>query len=112
MALPFEDTTRPLVVPQEYLFLNVDYLTHANIHNKLHELSPHFQHILTGPLNKMNYRIILHKYKIYTYPEVMNISAKLSNFLFQKQYKYGPLSKKSEQTLSRKKPKRNKKHLN
>ena len=48
--MPYKDPTRLLIVPQEYLVLNDDYLTHANIPNKVYELFPYFQNILNGPL--------------------------------------------------------------
>ena len=96
--MPYKDPTRPLIVPQEYLVLNDDYLTHANIPTQVHELSPYFHQILSGPLNnnELSYYTTLVQ-KRYTHPELMYIIAKFSTFLFQKQYKYGPLSKKLEQ---------------
>ena len=48
--MPYKNSNRPLVIPQEYLLLNDDYLTPAIIPTHVEELSPYFQNILSGAL--------------------------------------------------------------
>ena len=37
---PYKDLTQPLIVPQEHLILNDDYLIHAKIPSGVQEISP------------------------------------------------------------------------
>ena len=93
--MPYKDPNRPLIIPQEYLILNDDYLTHANMPTLVPELSPYFQKILCGPLTdneRSYYHAVVQLNERYTKSELMYIIAIYSTFVFNKQYKYGPLS--------------------
>ena len=101
LFMSHKDPTRPIIVPQEFLNFNEDYLLHSNIPTDVQELHPYFQKILSGPLNDTEhayYTTLVQKRC--THQELMYIIAKFSPFLYKKQYKYGSLSSKIEQSSS------------
>ena len=98
LFMPYENPNRPLIIPQEYLILNDDYLTPANMPTHVPELSPYFQKIISGPLTENGrsyYQTLVQKR--YTNAKLMYIFAKFFTFLFNKQYKYGPFPSKTTQ---------------
>ena len=91
--MPYKNPNRPLIIPQEFLILNDDYLTPANMPTHVQELSPFFQKILSEPLTNKErsyYHTLVQKR--YTNSELLYIIANFSTFCFNKQYNYGPLS--------------------
>ena len=84
--MPYKDPTRPIVFPHEYLIHNDDYLTHANVSKKAHELSPYFRQILTGPVtdSELSFYTTLVQNGC-THPELRYFIANFSTFLLNKQ---------------------------
>ena len=94
--MPYKNPNRSLVIPQEYLILNDDYILPANIHTNVQVHSPYFHKILAGPLTDNEhsyYRNLVEK--SYSDSEIKYIIANFSStFLFPNQYKYGPITPK------------------
>ena len=83
--LPFNDTSRPLIVPQEYLLHFDDFLLPYNIPTQTVEPLTVIKHLISAPLDDKDksYYTVLSK-QSYSSNELLFISAKVISYMVQK----------------------------
>ena len=83
--LPFKDTSRPLIEPQEYLIHFDDFLSLATFRLKLTVIK---HHLVSSPLDDKvkSYYTALSK-QSYSYNELLFISAKIISYMVQTEQK-------------------------
>ena len=82
--LPFNDTSRPLIVPQEYLIHFDDFLLPCNIPTQSVKPLTVIKHLVSSPLDDKDksYYTALSK-QSYSYNELLFISAKFISYMVQ-----------------------------
>ena len=86
--LPYNNTSRPLVVPQEYLIHYDDFLLPCNIPIEIVKHLTVSKHLVSSPLDDKDrtYYTALYK-KTYSYSELFFISAKNISFMVHAEQK-------------------------
>ena len=86
--LPYNNTSRPLIVPQEYLIHYDDFLLPCNIPTQIAKLLTVIKHLVSSPLDDKDrtYYTALYK-QTYSYNELLFISAKTISFMVQVEQK-------------------------
>ena len=86
--LPFNDTSRPLFVPQEYPIQFDDFLLSCNIPTQIVKTLPVIKHLVSSPLDDKDkpYYTALSK-QLYSYNELRFVSAKVISYMVQTQQK-------------------------
>ena len=82
--LPYNNTSRPLIVPQEYLIHYDDFLLPCNIPTQIAKPLTVIKHLVSSPLDDKDrtYYTALYK-QTYSYKELLFISAKTISFMVQ-----------------------------
>ena len=89
----YHDPTRPLIVPQEALNVNNDFLLPTHIPTDVPNFFPKMNKLVETPLDDNSgslYTALVHKH--YSLAQLNFIIAKLSSFILKKQYKNFPLT--------------------
>ena len=86
--LPYNNTSRPLIVPQEYLIHYDDFLLPCNIPTQIVKPLTVIKHLVSSPLDDKDrtYFTALSK-QTYSYNELLFISAKTISFMVQAEQK-------------------------
>ena len=86
--LPYNNTSLPLIVPQEYLIYYDDFLLPCNIPTQIVKPPTVIKHLVSCPLDDKdrNYYTALYK-QTYSYNELLFISAKTISFMVQAEQK-------------------------
>ena len=86
--LPYNNTSRPLIVPQEYLIHFVDFLLPCNIPTQIVKPLTVIKHLVSSPLDDKDktYYTALYK-QTYSYYELLYIAAKTISFMVQAEQK-------------------------
>ena len=86
--LPYNNTSRPLIVPQEYLEHFDDFLLPCNIPTQSVKPLTVIKHLVSSPLDDRDrtYYTALYK-QTYSYNELLFIAAKTSSFMVQAEQK-------------------------
>ena len=86
--LPYNNTSRPLIVPQEYLIHFDDFLLPCNIPTQIVKPLTVIKHLVSFPLDDKDksYYTALYK-QTYSYNELLFISAKTISFMAQAEHK-------------------------
>ena len=86
--LPYNNTSRPLIVPQEYLKHFDDFLLPCNIPTQIVKPVTVIKHLVSSPLDDKDksYDTALYK-QTYSYNELLFISAKIISFMVQADHK-------------------------
>ena len=86
--LPYNNTSRPLIVPQEYLIHYDDFLLPCNIPTQIVKPLTVIKHLVSFPLDDKDrtYYTALYK-QTYSYNELLFISAKTISFMVQAEQK-------------------------
>ena len=86
--LPYNNTSRPLIVPQEYLIHFDDFLLPCNIPTQIVKPLTVIKHLVSSPLDDKDktYYTALYK-QIYSYNELLFIAAKTISFMVQAEQK-------------------------
>ena len=86
--LPYNNTSRPLIVPQEYLIHYDDFLLPCNIPTQIAKPLTVIKHPVSSPLDDKDrtYYTALYK-QTYSYNEFLFISAKTISFMVQAEQK-------------------------
>ena len=86
--LPYNNTSRPLIVPQEYLIHYDDFLLPCNIPSQIVKPLTVIKHLVSSPLDDKDrtYYTALYK-QTYSYNELLFISAKTIPFMVQAEQK-------------------------
>ena len=86
--LPYNNTSRPLFVPQEYLIHFDDFLLPCNIPTQIVKSLTGIKHLVSSPLDDKDksYYTALYKHT-YSYNELLFISAKTFSFMVQTEHK-------------------------
>ena len=86
--LPYKNTSRPLIVPQEYLIHFDDFLLPCNIPTQIVKPLTVIKHLVSSPLDDKDktYYTALYK-QIYSYNELLFIAAKTISFMVQAEQK-------------------------
>ena len=86
--LPSSDTSRPLIVPQEYLIHFDDFLLPCNIPSQIVKPLTVIKHLVSSPLDDKDksYYTALSK-QSYSYDELLFISAKVTSYMVQDEQK-------------------------
>ena len=86
--LPYNNTSRPLIVPQEYLIHYDDFLLPCNIPTQIVKPLNVNKHLVSSPLDDKDrtYYTALYK-QTYSYNELLFISAKTISFMVQAEQK-------------------------
>ena len=86
--LPYNNTSRPLFVPQEYLIPYDDSLLPCNIPTQIVKPLTVIKHLVSSPLDDKNRTYYRALYKqTYSYNELLFISAKSISFIVQAEQK-------------------------
>ena len=82
--LPYNNTSRPLIVPQEYLIHFDDFLLPCNIPTQIVKPLTVIKHLVSSPLDDKDktYNTALYK-QTYSYNELLFIAAKTISFMIQ-----------------------------
>ena len=82
--LPYNDTSRPLIVPKEYLIHFDDFLVPCNVPTQKVKLLTVIKQLVSSPLddNDKTYCTALYK-QTYSYNELLFIAAKTISFMVQ-----------------------------
>ena len=82
--LPHNDTSRPLIVPQEYLIHFDDFLLPCNIPTQIVKPLTVIKHLVSTPLDDKDTSHYTALYKqSYSYNELLFIAAKVISYMFQ-----------------------------
>ena len=94
--LPYNITSRPLIVPQEYLVHFDDFLLPGNIPTEIVKPRIAIKHLVSSPLDDKDktYYTTLYK-QTYSYDELLFIAAKTTSFMVQAEQKTGHKSHSS-----------------
>ena len=86
--LPYNNTSRPLIVPQEYLIHFDDFLLPCNFPTQILKPLTVYKHLVSSPLDDKDkcYHTALYK-QTYSYNELLFISAKTISFMVQAEHK-------------------------
>ena len=86
--LPYNNTSRPLIVPQEYLIRYDNFLLPCNIPTQIAKPLTVIKHLVSSPLDDKDrtYYTALYK-QTYSYNELLFISAKTIPFMVQAEQK-------------------------
>ena len=86
--LPYNNTSRPLIVPQEYLIHSDDFLLPCNIPTQIVKPLSVIKHFESSPLDDKDktYYTVLYK-QTYSYNELLFIAAKTISFMVQAEQK-------------------------
>ena len=86
--LPYNDTSRPIIVPQEFLIQFDDFLLPCNIPTQIVKPLTVIKHLVSSPLDDKDksYYTALYK-RTYSYNELLFISAKTISFMVQTEHK-------------------------
>ena len=86
--LPYNNTSRPLIVPQEYLIHFDDFLLPCNVPTQIVKPLTVIKHLVSSPLDDKNktYYTALHK-QTYSYNELLFFAAKSISFIVQAEHK-------------------------
>ena len=86
--LPYNDTSRPIIVPQEYLIHFDDFLLHCNIPTQIVKPLTVIKHFVSSPLGDKDksYYTALAK-QSHSYNELLFISAKIILYMIQAEQK-------------------------
>ena len=86
--LPYNNTSRPLIVPQEYLIHYDDFLLPCNIPTQIVKPLTVIKHLVSSPHDDKDrtYYTALYK-QTYSYKELLFISAKTISFMVQAEQK-------------------------
>ena len=86
--LPYNNTSRPLIVPQEYLIHFDDFLLPCNFPTQIVKPLTVIKHLVSSPLddNDKTYYTALYK-QTYSYNELLYIAAKTISFMVQAEQK-------------------------
>ena len=86
--LPYNNTSRPLIVPQEYLIHYDDFLLPCNIPTQIAKPLTVIKHLVSSPPDDKDrtYYTALYK-QTYSYNELLFISAKTISFMVQAEQK-------------------------
>ena len=86
--LPYKNTSRPLIVPQEYLIQFDEFLLPCNIPTRIVKPLTVIKHLVSSPLDDKDktYYIALYK-QTYSYNELLFIAAKTISFMVQAEQK-------------------------
>ena len=86
--LPFNDTSRPLIIPLEYLIHLDDFLLPCNIPTQILKPLTVIKHLVSSPLDDKDksYYTALSK-QSYSYNELLSISAKVISYMVQTEQK-------------------------
>ena len=86
--LPYNDTSRPFIVPQEYLIHFDDFLLPCNIPTQLVKPLTVIKHLVSSPLNDKDrsYYTAFAK-QAHSYNELLFISAKIITYMVQSEPK-------------------------
>ena len=86
--LPYNNTSRPLIVPQEYLIHFDDFLLPCNVPTQIVKPLTVIKHLVSSPLDDKDktYYTALYK-QAYSYNELLFIAAKTISFLVQAENK-------------------------
>ena len=86
--LPYNNTYRPLIVPQEYLLHYDDFLLPCNVPTQIVKPLTVIKHLVSSPLDDKDrtYYTALYK-QTYSYNELLFISAKPISFMVQAEQK-------------------------
>ena len=86
--LPYNNTSRPLIVPQEYLIHYDDFLLPCNIPTQIAKPLTVIKHLVSSPLDDKDRTYYTPLYKqTYSYNELLFISAKTISFMIQAEQK-------------------------
>ena len=87
--LAHNDTTRPLIVPQVYLFHFDDFMLPCNIPTQMVKPSTVIKHLVSSPLDDkdISYYTALSK-QSHSYNELLFIAAKIISFMVQTEQKH------------------------
>ena len=86
--LPYNNTSRPLFVPQEYLIHFDDFLLPSNIPTQIVKTLAVTKHLVSSPLDDKDKSYYKALYKqSYSYNELLFISAKTISFMVQREHK-------------------------
>ena len=86
--LPYNNTSRPLIVPQEYLIHYDDFLLPCNIPTQIAKPLTVIKHLVSSPLDDKDRTYYTAVYKqTYSYNELLFISAKTISFMVQAEQK-------------------------
>ena len=86
--LPYNNTSRPLIVPQEYLIHFDDFLLPCNIPTQIVKPLTVIKHLVSSPLDDKDKSYYTAPYKqTYSFNELPFISAKIISFLVQAEHK-------------------------
>ena len=86
--LPYNNTSRPLIVPQEYLKHFHDFLLPCNIPTQIVKPLTVIKHLVSSPLDDKDKSYYTALYKQYSsYNELLFISAKTISFMVQDEHK-------------------------
>ena len=86
--LPYKNTSRPLIVPQEYLKHFDDFLLPCNIPTQIVKPLTVIEHVVSSPLDDKDKSYCTALYKqTYSYNELLFISAKTISFMVQAEHK-------------------------
>ena len=103
--LPHNDTSRPLIVPQEYLIHFDDFLLPCNIPTQIVKPLAIIKHLVSSPLDDkyISYYTALSK-QSHSYNELLFIAAKIISYMVQTEQKHSDhkSSIKHSQTTSEK----------
>ena len=82
--LPYNKTSRPIIVPQEYIIHYDDFLLPCNIPTQIVKPLTVIKHLVSSPLDdkERTYYTALYK-QTYSYNELLFISAKIISFMVQ-----------------------------
>ena len=86
--LPYNNTSRPLILPQEYLIHFDDFLLTCNIPTQIVKPLTVIKHLVSSPLDDKDksYYTALYK-QLYSYKELLFVSAKIISFMVQAEHK-------------------------
>ena len=86
--LPYNNTSRPIIVPQEYLIQFDDFLLPCNVPTPIVKPLPVVKHLVSSPLDDKDktYYTALYK-QTHSYNELLFIAAKTNSFMVQAEQK-------------------------
>ena len=86
--LPYNNTSRPLIVPQEYLILFDDFLLPCNVPTQIVKRLTVIKHLVSSPLDDKDktYYTALYK-QTYSYNDFLFIAAKTTSLMVQAEQK-------------------------
>ena len=94
--LPYDNTSRPLIVPLDYLIHFDDFLLPCNIPPQIVKLLTVIKHLVSPPLDDKDKTFYTALYKqTYSYNELLFIAAKTISFTVQAELKKEPKSHSS-----------------